>query len=102
MHSNLHELVARFALTPALANKLWQLAGLGAAPPDFAARTARLLVAAAALLIGTGAIFWFAANWQEWGRMAKLGLLQGGLALALAAALALIQTLIKPRNGNGM
>ena len=89
MHSSLHDLTARFSLSPERASALWQLAGLAGhdtAPADFASRTARLLVAVAALLLGTGAIFWIAANWQDWGRVAKFVLLEGSLALALAAA----------------
>ena len=89
MHYSLHQLVARFSLTPLAATQLWGLTGMDAAPPDFAKRLSRMLVVVGALLLGLGAIFWIAANWQQWGRMAKFGLLQAGLAGALLVALAL-------------
>jgi len=89
MHDNLHQLVARFSLTPQSAAQLWQIAGTDTAPPDFAKRISRMLIVVGALLLGLGAIFWLAANWQQWGRMAKFGLLQASLAGSLVAALAL-------------
>ncbi len=89
MHNRLHQLVAQFSLSPAATTQLWQFAGIHTAPPDLARRLARLLILVGALLLGLGAIFWIAANWQQWGRMAKFGLLQAGLAGALLAALAL-------------
>ena len=89
MQQQLHDLAARFSLAPDAAAQLWKLADTQAAPPDFAKRLARLLIMAGALLIGVGAIFLIAANWQQWGRMAKFGLLEVGLVGALVAAVAL-------------
>jgi uncharacterized membrane protein len=86
MQSELFSLIARFSLPADAGSKLWELAGLSGPPADFAAKAARLFIAASALLIGAGAIFWVAANWQQWGRMAKFGLLEGGLVIALIAA----------------
>ncbi|WP_423454604.1 DUF2157 domain-containing protein [Ottowia sp. VDI28] len=58
-------------------------------PPegDLLARMLRRgLLAVAALLFGSGLIFWMAANWQDWSRSAKLGLIEGALIALLAAA----------------
>lgn len=58
-------------------------------PPegDWLARMLRRgLLAVASLLFGAGLIFWMAANWQDWSRGAKLGLIQGALLALLAAA----------------
>lgn len=46
----------------------------------------RGLLAVAALLFGAGLIFWMAANWQDWSRGAKLGLIEGVLVALLAVA----------------
>ncbi len=46
----------------------------------------RGLVLVAALLLGSGLIFWIAANWSEWSRGARLGLIQFALLAAVAAA----------------
>src|SRR5690606_21168947 len=48
-------------------------------------RSGLLLVAA--LLLASGLIFWVAANWQGQTRLFKLGLIEGGLALSVLAAL---------------
>lgn len=49
----------------------------------------RGLALVAALLLGLGLIFWIAANWQLHTRLFKLGLVQGALAVAVLAAVAL-------------
>lgn len=58
-------------------------------PPggDLMARYLRRgLLGVAALLFGAGLIFWLAANWQEWSRGAKLGLIEVALVALLAIA----------------
>ena len=66
-----------------------QLHALATAPPP-AAQRARLLGRGlglvAALMLGTGLIFWVAANWPLMGRVAKLGLIQAALALCVVVA----------------
>lgn len=86
LHSTLHALVARFALTDPQAKQLWQLAELNAPPQDIAHKLSRALIVCAALLLGAGVIFWIAANWQDQSRTFKFGLLQGALVVPLLAA----------------
>ncbi|MBH1964415.1 MAG: DUF2157 domain-containing protein [Comamonadaceae bacterium] len=58
-------------------------------PPDSATLARGLqrgLLIAAALLGGSGLIFWIAANWQELSRVARLALIEGSLLVMLVAA----------------
>ena len=86
MQNTFQHLISRFSLSPAAIGELWQLTGLGAAPPRFATQIQRFLLTVGFLLLGLGAVFWVAANWQQWGRMNKLFLLEGSLIVSFAVA----------------
>ena len=87
MYATIHGWIQRFALDRAGAQRLWQLSGLHQPTAGLEQRLQRGLVLLAALLLGTGLVFWVAANWQVQTRAFKLGLLEGALLLSVLAAL---------------
>ncbi|MGP1681686.1 MAG: DUF2157 domain-containing protein [Giesbergeria sp.] len=87
MHATVHEWVQRFALDGRGAQRLWQLSGAHEQPAGLGHTLERGLALLAALLLGTGLIFWVAANWQDQTRAFKLGLLEGTVLLGALAAL---------------
>jgi uncharacterized membrane protein len=83
----LYELAARQRLDAAALQRLEQIAGLDR-PPDALGRwLPRAVAALAAGLVGSGLIFWVAANWDLLGRVGQFTLLQGAVLLALVATL---------------
>ena len=56
-------------------------------PAEWRTFAARLLHAAGLGALGTGVIFFVAANWQAWGLLGRFGLLQAGLLVCIATAL---------------
>lgn len=83
----LHELAARHQLDAAAARRLGQIAGLDRPPGTLARWLPRGVAALAAVLLGSGLIFWVAANWDLLGRVGQFALLQGAVLLALGATL---------------
>ncbi len=86
MQTFIHQLVREHQLGSQTSAQLWALAF---SSPDAATLTSRifkLLSVVAALLTGLGLIFWVAANWQDWGRMVKFGLLLGLLGVSALGA----------------
>ncbi|MBT9492976.1 MAG: DUF2157 domain-containing protein [Paucibacter sp.] len=84
----LFQLSARYGLDAQAAAQLHRLAGLHQQPADLPQRVLRGTALLAAGLAGLGLLMWLAANWGEWGRAARFGLLQFLLlASALGAAL---------------
>ncbi len=83
----LHELAARHQLDAAAARRLGQIAGLDRPPEALARWLPRGVAALAAVLLGSGLIFWVAANWDLLGRVGQFALLQGAVLLALGATL---------------
>ena len=87
MHDKLHQLASQFNLQPLARSQLWHIAEINSPPKNFAKQLQRLLIIVAALLIGVGAIFWIAANWQQWGKFVKFGLVEASLVCATVGAL---------------
>ena len=56
-------------------------------PAEWRIFSARLLHAGGLGSLGAGIVFFVAANWQAWGLAGRFGLLEGGLAICVAAAL---------------
>jgi hypothetical protein len=88
MHDLLHRLVNQYSLTNDKTARLWQLSRAHDKPAHIGAYTERGLGILAALLLGTGLIFWIAANWQDQSRQFKFYLIQGVLLASMAGALA--------------
>ena len=82
------ELAERDHLPPTAAARLFALARLDAEPAGVARGVALGLAVVAAALGGLGLIFWIAANWSDFGRAGRFGLLQA-LVLATCAGAAL-------------
>ncbi|WP_051237091.1 DUF2157 domain-containing protein [Ottowia thiooxydans] len=77
--------------TTGAANAEWRtlLYGWATEPPDpdsLARALQRGMLIAAALLGGSGLIFWIAANWQDLSRGARLALIEGSLLMTLVVA----------------
>jgi uncharacterized membrane protein len=82
-----HELAARQQLDAAALQRLERIADLDQ-PPDALERwLPRGVAALAAVLLGSGLIFWIAANWDLLGRVGQFALLQAAVLLALGATL---------------
>ncbi len=88
MHALIHQLARRFALDTGRTERLWALSGLHRRPETLGLHLHRGLAVLAALLLGTGLIFWVAANWQDQTRAFKLHVLEGAVLASSAAALA--------------
>lgn len=67
--------------------RLNTLAGLDAEPSGVARTVALGLAVLAAALGGLGLIFWVAANWNDFGRAGRFGLLQGLVVVMCVAAM---------------
>jgi uncharacterized membrane protein len=80
----LYELAHRHRLDTDATQRLLQLAGLQAEPPQLSRWVWRALAVFAAALGGLGVIVWLAANWDELGRFGKFALLQA-FVLAMCA-----------------
>ena len=86
MDPHLYQAVAQSKAGDGRIAQLYALAVAPGAPPALARRVHYGLLLVAALLLGSGLIFWIAANWQEQSRLFKLGLIEGALALSVLAA----------------
>ena len=86
MHRALHLLAQQEHLTPEQTRTLWRLAGLHRPPDNVHRRLYFVLVLTAALLLGSGLIFWVAANWAAQSRIFRLHLLQAAVAVPLITA----------------
>ena len=86
LHEQLYQWTARQGLDASSARRLRALAGLDAPPADPWTPLRRGAGALAAGLIGFGLILWVAANWDDFGRAMRFGLLQAVTAISLAAA----------------
>jgi len=86
LHEQLYQWTARQGLDASSARRLRALSGLDDPPGDPWTPLRRGAGALAAGLIGFGLILWVAANWDDFGRVLRFGLLQGVLAVSLVAA----------------
>jgi len=77
----LYQWVGLHGLNAAQQVRLQDLAGLGAQPPALARRLRQGLAVLAAGLGGLGLILWLAANWENFGRYGRFGLLEALLLL---------------------
>lgn len=89
LHEQLYQWTARQGLDATSARRLRQLSGVDDPPGDPWTPLRRGAGALAAGLIGFGLILWVAANWDDFGRVMRFGLLQAVLAVSLVAAAAL-------------
>ncbi|ACB36498.1 conserved hypothetical protein [Leptothrix cholodnii SP-6] len=83
----LHELAARHRLDAPALRRLGQLAGLEQAHEALSRWLPRGVAALAAVLLGSGLVFWVAANWDLLGRVGQFALLQAAVVLAIGATL---------------
>ncbi len=72
----LHALGVQHGLDPARHRALLALASDAGEPAQLQQRLQPALALLAALLVGFGVVMWVAANWADWGRPLKFGLLQ--------------------------
>ncbi len=86
LHEQLYQWTARQGLDASSARRLRALAGLDAPLGDPWTPLRRGAGALAAGLVGFGLILWVAANWDDFGRAMRFGLLQAVTALSLLAA----------------
>ncbi|WP_416759175.1 DUF2157 domain-containing protein [Roseateles sp. So40a] len=86
LHEQLYQWTARQGLDASSARRLRALAGLDAPPGDPWTPLRRGAGALAAGLVGFGLILWVAANWDDFGRAMRFGLLQAVTAISLLAA----------------
>lgn len=86
LHEQLYQWTARQGLDASSARRLRALSGVDDPPGDPWTPLRRGAGALAAGLIGFGLILWVAANWDDFGRVLRFGLLQGVLAVSLIAA----------------
>lgn len=82
----LYELAARHRLDAPRVTRLRQLAGLAGEPAGLATWLPRGVAVLGAALGGFGVILWIAANWEDFGRFGRFGLLQGLVAAAAIGA----------------
>ena len=81
-----YELTATFALEKDKAQALAAVAGLDEEPNEVSSVLARSTAVIGAALVGLGIILWLAANWPDFSRATKFGLLQGMLVISLVGA----------------
>ncbi|ANH70767.1 DUF2157 domain-containing protein [Mitsuaria sp. 7] len=86
LHEQLYQWTARQGLDATSARRLRALSGVDDPPGDPWTPLRRGAGALAAGLIGFGLILWVAANWDDFGRVMRFGLLQAVLAVNLIAA----------------
>ena len=86
MNTLVHQLVRTYQLTGDAIAKLWAWAHAAPSTARLVQRCTGLLAVVAAIFLGLGVIFWVAANWQDWGRLTQLVLLQAVLAVAVLGA----------------
>lgn len=84
----LHALAVEHGLDPRRARALLALVD-DTPPPRLSERLLPAVLAVGALLVGLGVVMWIAANWADWGRVTKFGLLQGLVASSLLGTWAL-------------
>jgi uncharacterized membrane protein len=103
MHAFIHTLTRNHRLTGDAAGQLWQIALPAPDAGALARRWLAVLGVVAGLFLGSGVIFWVAANWQDWERGLKFAGLMSLLAVValgaaalprLRAALLLLATLV--------
>lgn len=73
---SLQELAEQYQLPPSAVDRLNELAGIRAEPPELRKNLPLGMAILAAALFGLGIIFWIAANWESLSRAARFGLLQ--------------------------
>jgi len=83
---SLHQLADAQGLDAAARERLLALAALHEAPASLARRLPLGLAVLAASLLGLGLVMWIAANWDDFGRMGRFGLLVGFVAVMGAGA----------------
>jgi len=86
LHERLYQWTARQGLDASSARRLRALAGVDDPPAGAWTPIRRGAGALAAGLIGFGLILWVAANWDDFGRALRFGLLEAVLGVALVAA----------------
>ena len=86
MDPNLYQAARQLPPGDARVAQLHALAMSPGTPQALESRIRTGLLLVAALLLGSGLIFWIAANWQEQSRLFRLGLIEGALAVALLVA----------------
>ncbi|WP_431288017.1 DUF2157 domain-containing protein [Roseateles chitinivorans] len=86
LHEQLYQWTASQGLDATSARRLRALSGVDDPPGDPWTPLRRGAGALAAGLIGFGLILWVAANWDDFGRFMRFGLLQAVLAVSLIAA----------------
>ena len=86
LHEQLYQWTARQGLDASSARRLRAMSGVDDPPGDPWTPLRRGAGALAAGLIGFGLILWVAANWDDFGRVMRFGLLQAVLAVSLIAA----------------
>ncbi len=85
-HSVLHQVVHKYGLTQAQAQQVWDMAAQERQSVPWPLYLQRTLAVLAALLLGSGLIFWVAAQWQGLARSQQLLLLQAAVLLPLVLA----------------
>lgn len=88
MSDSIYDVVHRYGLDRAQAAQLWDSA-TAQPPAQWPQRLWRILAWVSALLLGTGLIFWVAAQWPQQTRLFKLYLLQAAVAVPVLGALCL-------------
>lgn len=86
LHEQLYQWTARQGLDASSARRLRVLSGVDDPPDDSWTPLRRGAGALAAGLIGFGLILWVAANWDDFGRALRFGLLEAVFAASLVAA----------------
>ncbi|MDH0865660.1 DUF2157 domain-containing protein [Mitsuaria sp. GD03876] len=86
LHERLYQWTASQGLDASSARRLRALSGVDDPPADAWTPLRRGAGTLAAGLIGFGLILWVAANWDDFGRALRFGLLEAVLAVALVAA----------------
>ncbi len=85
-YSTLLELARRLKLAPAAWRRTLAIAGLTPTPAGWQHHIDHFLLALGSLLILAGVAAFFAWNWAELGRLAKFGLIEGGLLITALLA----------------
>ncbi len=86
LRPGLLDLAAEHQLPAAGLRQLQALAGLDAEPAALVQRLRPAFALLAAALLGFGVVMWVAANWADWPRPLRFGLLQALVALSLLGA----------------
>lgn len=86
LHERLYQWTATQGLDATSARRLRALSGVDDPPADVWTPLRRGAGALAAGLIGFGLVLWVAANWDDFGRALRFGLLEAVLAVSLVAA----------------